>query len=196
MDIDRDWKPTVRGKIERTEGGARISASSGEKAERLRQRLPKQLAPEGLQIQGEEMNRDQFNEVEVNMRIDGVAWLRAAAKMAVASLSRPVDEAWLDTDDAKQLRSWMWDEEPIFDDGSPAFAYPREPSDRRHSCSAASASDHNDLDADQRQASRREHRAVRRAQTRRRSLADPQSAEAAPRRLENRGEFYWCRGFP
>ena len=127
VDIDCDWKPTVRGRIERTAGGARISTDSGEKAERLRQRLPKQqLAAEGLQIQGEEINRDQFNEVEVNMKIDGVVWLRAAAKMAVASLSRSVDGAWLDADDAKQLRSWMWDEEPIFVGGSPAFAYPRE----------------------------------------------------------------------
>jgi hypothetical protein len=37
--IDRNWAPTVRGNIERTEGGAFISASSEEEAKRLRDLL-------------------------------------------------------------------------------------------------------------------------------------------------------------
>ena len=49
--IDRDWKPTVRSNIKRLEGGARISARSDEEAKRLRERLVKQLAAEGLEIQ-------------------------------------------------------------------------------------------------------------------------------------------------
>jgi HNH endonuclease len=129
VDIDRDWKPIVRSNIERTESGARISARSREEAGRLRERLIKQLAAEGLQIQSEETGRDQFNEVELKVKLDGVVWLRAAAKMVLASLSLSVDESWLDPDDAKQLRQWLWEEQPTHEDGSPASTSPELPTD-------------------------------------------------------------------
>jgi hypothetical protein len=127
VEIDRNWKPTVRGGIDRFEGGARISASSEAEAKRLRDRLVKQLAADGLKIEGEELSRDQFNEVDIKVSLDGVVWLRAAAKMALASLSLCLDDTWLDGDDAKRLRRWLWDQEPTLDDGSPAFAHPNEP---------------------------------------------------------------------
>jgi HNH endonuclease len=128
VEIDRDWKPTVRSNIDRTEGGATIAAGSEEEATRLRERLVKQLAAEGLQIQDEEIHHDQFNEVEMKVKIVGVVWLRAAAKMVLSSLSRCVDDAWLDSEDAQRLRCWLWDEAPTSDDGSPAFTYPTEAS--------------------------------------------------------------------
>lgn len=86
------------------------------------------LAAEGLKIQDEEVTREQFNEVEVHVKRDGVVWLRAAAKMVLATLSLCVDEAWLETEDAARLRRWLWAEQPASDDGSPAFTYPTAPS--------------------------------------------------------------------
>ena len=73
------------------------------------------------------MNRVQFNEVDIKVMLDGVVWLRAAAKMALASLSLCVGDAWLDTNDAKRLRRWLWEKESTHDDRSPAFAHPNEP---------------------------------------------------------------------
>jgi hypothetical protein len=127
VEIDRTWRPTVRSKIERTATGARIWASSEEEAQRLRERLIKQLADEGLQIQSEELSRVAFNDVTIHTMIDGVAWLRAAAKMTLGTLSLVLDDTWLDTDDAKRLRQWLWTDEPTLDDGSLAFTYPVEP---------------------------------------------------------------------
>jgi hypothetical protein len=127
VDVDRSWKPTVRSKIERTATGANIWASSEEEAQRLRERLVKQLAKEGLKIQSEELSRTAFNDVTIHVMIDGVTWLRAAAKMALGALSLVLDDSWLDTDDAKRLRQWLWADEPTLDDGSPAFTYPVEP---------------------------------------------------------------------
>jgi hypothetical protein len=124
VEIDRNWTPTVRSKIERTATGARIWASSEEEAERLRERLIKQLADEELQIQSEELTRVAFNDVTIHTMIDGVAWLRAAAKMALGALSLVLGDTWLDTHDAKRLRQWLWADEPTLDDGSPAFTYP------------------------------------------------------------------------
>jgi hypothetical protein len=128
VDVDRNWQPIVRSKIDRTEDGATIAAGSLEEAKRLRERLVKQLAAEDLKIQSEEMSHDQFNEVEVKLKIDGVVWLRAAAKMVLASVSLCVDDAWLDSEDAARLRRWLWDQKPTSDNGSPAFTYPTEAS--------------------------------------------------------------------
>jgi hypothetical protein len=127
VDIDRNWRPTVRSKIERTETGARIWASSEHEAQRLRERLVKQLAADGLRIESEEMSHQEFNDVTIHTMIDGVGWLRAAAKMALGTLSLVLDESWLDTDGAKRLRQWLWADKPPLDDGSPAFVYPEEP---------------------------------------------------------------------
>jgi hypothetical protein len=65
VNLDRNWRPTVRSKIERTPGGARIWANSEEEARRLRERLIKQLADEGTQIENEELSRTAFNDVTV-----------------------------------------------------------------------------------------------------------------------------------
>ena len=103
VDIDRHWIPTVRSNIDRTETGATIAPDSEKEAKRLRERLVKRLAGEGLKIQDEEMTREQFDEVEVHVKRDGVVWLWAAPQTVLATLSLCVDEAWLETEDAPPL---------------------------------------------------------------------------------------------
>ncbi len=128
VDIDRDWKATVRGKIERTDGGgATIHAASEEEAKRLRERLVKQLAEEGREIQSESIATEKFDEVEINLSIDGGAWLRGAAKLVLGTLSLCADESWLDSDDAKRLQRWLWEKEPTDDAGAPVYTAPNPP---------------------------------------------------------------------
>lgn len=127
VDISRDWTPTVRSKIERTGTTAKIAAGSEDEANRLRERLVKQLNAEGLQIDTEETTREQFNEVAINVTLDGVVWLRAAAKMMLGALSLCVDDTLLETADIARLRRWLWEKQPTYDDGSPAFADPNQP---------------------------------------------------------------------
>ena len=54
-------------------------------------------------------------------------WQRAAAKMALATLSLSLPDDWLDTPDAERLLRWLWEEKPKNDDGSLAFTYPGAP---------------------------------------------------------------------
>jgi hypothetical protein len=128
VDIGRDWSARLRSSIsEEVKGKIRIAAESEDEARRLRERLIKRLESEGRTIQSEQLEHTKFRGVEVKIGLDGAAWLRAAAKMFLATLSLCVDEAWLDSDDAGRLRRSLWEAEPQHDDGSPAFAVPVEP---------------------------------------------------------------------
>jgi hypothetical protein len=64
--------------------------------------------------------------VVVSTQINGVTWLRMAAKITLGCLSKVVSDEWLDSADAAKYRGWLWDTKPTNPDGSPALGFPCE----------------------------------------------------------------------
>lgn len=126
-----DFKPKPRSALNVGDTEAKIVASNEQEVTRLTERLEKRLAAEGRSVAGPSTRREvPVKQVNVRVRIDGVMWLRAAAKMTlgVMSLSQPDD--WLDTASARQLIGWLWDDIPVDENGQPASLFPRSPDQR------------------------------------------------------------------
>jgi hypothetical protein len=126
-----DFKPKPRSALNVGDTEATIIASNEQEVARLTERLEKRLAAEGRSVAGPSTRREVPVEwVNVPVSIDGVMWLRAAAKMTlgVMSLSQPDD--WLDTPSARQLIGWLWDETPVDENGQLASLFPRSPDER------------------------------------------------------------------
>ena len=45
----------------------------------------------------------------MNTKLDGLVWLRMAAKVTLGCLSKVLDDSWLATADAAKYRSSLWD---------------------------------------------------------------------------------------
>jgi hypothetical protein len=130
--IGPDMKPKPRSGIDIGDAEATIVAASADDVDRLTARLEKQLAAEGRSISGPSTSREVAVElVDIPIGINGVTWLRAAAKMALGVMSLSQPEDWLDTPAARQLIGWLWDETPIDDDGNPKFLFPRAPDEEQ-----------------------------------------------------------------
>jgi hypothetical protein len=130
--IGPDMKPKPRSGIDIGDAEATIVAASADEVDRLTVRLEKQLAAEGRSISGPSTSREVAVElVDIPIGINGVTWLRAAAKMALGVMSLSQPEDWLDTSAARQLIGWLWDETPIDDDGNPKFLFPRAPDEEQ-----------------------------------------------------------------
>ncbi|MGN6587186.1 MAG: hypothetical protein ACTHKT_06890 [Solirubrobacterales bacterium] len=103
-----------------TEEEARKAAKA--KIERMRRRGQQvKLAPAG-------MSRHKSDEpVTAKMSLSFSSTLRArvAAKIALGAFSLVLPEDWLDTDAAKLLQSWLWDEKPKTPEGEVIFAAPK-----------------------------------------------------------------------
>lgn len=128
---DGPWQAQVRSSIEYHGDEVRIRAPNMEEYERLLERVRRRVESEGRTFHppGEPEVIDSGAAVEMRTQIDGVVWLRSAAKTTLAALSLVLDDAWLDTPDAAMLRGWLWDADPRNADGQKALAFPMEPAD-------------------------------------------------------------------
>jgi hypothetical protein len=126
--IAPDMKPKPRSGIEIGNTEATIIASSEEEIERLMARLEKQLAAQGRSFDGPASRREvRIEEVQIPVSVNGVTWLRAAAKMTLGIMSLSQPDEWLDTPSALRLIGWLWDESPVDENGEPKFLVPRSP---------------------------------------------------------------------
>lgn len=123
---DGPWSVRMRSGIEREGAHVRIRAADQEEFNRLWAKLARKLEGEGITL-GEPPTpkmQEIDGPIEVENRIDGLIWLRMAAKVSLAALSLVLDESWLDTSEAAKYRSWLWDDDPKNPDGSPALGLP------------------------------------------------------------------------
>jgi hypothetical protein len=127
VDIDRDFRPHPRSRINRSDSDVTISGGSEAEINRLAERVFRQLEAEGRTPGHPSVDRREFNSIEVGFKCDGVVWLRAMAKMILATLSLSLDDGWLDTAHAERLRHYMWAPNPVNDDGSEAATFPSQP---------------------------------------------------------------------
>lgn len=120
------WKATVRASIEWKEDEVIVRASDRAEYERLLARVRHKVESEGREFvePGEPTEIADSEVVVVRTKLDGVIWLRMAAKVTLGCLSLVLDEKWLDTSEAAKYRGWLWDDTPVNDDGSPALGLP------------------------------------------------------------------------
>lgn len=64
-------------------------------------------------------------EARMGLSLDASIRARVAAKIALGAFSLVLPEDWLDTETAKLLQSWLWDDKPKTRSGKPIFAVPR-----------------------------------------------------------------------
>lgn len=64
-------------------------------------------------------------EAKMSLSFDSTIRARVAAKIALGTFSLVLPEDWLDTDAAKLLQSWLWDDSPKTATGETIFAAPR-----------------------------------------------------------------------
>jgi hypothetical protein len=77
---------------------------------------------------GPAVQREKSDEpIEARMELSFSATIRAraAAKIALGAFSLVLPEDWLDSDAAKLLQGWLWDESPKTADGGTIFASPQ-----------------------------------------------------------------------
>jgi len=120
------WKATVRAAIEWDGDKVTIRASNRAEYDKLVARVKRDVEAQGRQFTppGEPTEIETDGPVVVTTKIDGVVWLRMAAKVTLACLSRVVDESWLSSDNASMYRGWLWDEHPVNELGQPALGFP------------------------------------------------------------------------
>lgn len=120
------WKATVRGSIEWQDDTVRIRASNRAEYDKLLSRVRRDVEAQGKTFvkPGEPTEIETSGPVVVSAKLDGVVWLRMAAKVTLGCLSKTLDDAWLDTTEAAKYRGWLWDETPTNDDGTPALGFP------------------------------------------------------------------------
>jgi hypothetical protein len=123
------WKATVRATIEREGDEIFIRAANRAEYEKLFERARREVEAEGRELAnpGEPTEVEDSGMVIVRAKVSGLIWLRMAAKVTLGCLSKVLDDDWLDTADAVKYRSWLWDQAPVNEDGSPARGLPVEP---------------------------------------------------------------------
>ena len=68
---------------------------------------------------------DAPTEARMTLALSTTIRARVAAKIALGAFSLVLPEDWLDTEAAKLLQSWLWDELPKTADGGTIFASPK-----------------------------------------------------------------------
>ncbi len=123
------WYATVRGGINRVGDQVQIRASNRAEYEKLLARVKRDIEDEGgvFTDPGEPTEAEDSGPVTIQVQLDGVVYLREMAKITLGCLSLVLDESWLDTDDAEKYRGWLWGDNPVNDDGSPALGFPVSP---------------------------------------------------------------------
>lgn len=72
---------------------------------------------------------DEPIEARMELSLSSTIRARAAAKIALGTFSLVLPEDWLDTDTARLLQSWLWDDSPRTADGGKIFAAPQKAPD-------------------------------------------------------------------
>jgi hypothetical protein len=122
------WKGKIRGGIERDGDTVRIRASNRIEYEALIARVRRDAERDGRTFidPGTPEEFETNGPIVVKAEVDAVVWLRMAAKVTLGCLSKILDERWLDSADAEKYRNWLWDADPVNDEGKPALAFPVE----------------------------------------------------------------------
>lgn len=122
------WKGKIRGGIERDGDTVRIRAANRKEYDALIARVRRDAERDGRTFvdPGTPQEFETHGPIVVKARVDGVVWLRMAVKVMLGCLSKVLDEAWLDSADAEKYRQWLWDPNPVNDNGKPALAFPVE----------------------------------------------------------------------
>jgi hypothetical protein len=128
------WKATVRASIEWKGDEVVIRASNRAEYDKLLGRVRRKIESEGKEFvdPGEPIEFADSGLIVVRTKLDGVIWLRMAAKITLGCLSLALDESWLDTPDATKYQGWLWREDPVNEDGSPALGLPSSASELDH----------------------------------------------------------------
>jgi hypothetical protein len=128
------WKATVRASIEWNGDEVVIRASNRTEYEKLLARVRRKIEEEGREFTdpGEPTEVADSGLIVVRTKLDGVIWLRMAAKITLGCLSLVLDERWLGTADAAKYQGWLWDEVPVNEDGSTALGLPSSASELDH----------------------------------------------------------------
>jgi hypothetical protein len=112
--IVRDRVPTYPGSIVRDGDRISIAADTEERAAELLERVKRQLAEDGHTV-GDYTQEIRSSQPRVNgdVEVSLFAGVRMGAKLGLAFGAEAFDEAWRLSDEAEQLREWMWGETPI-----------------------------------------------------------------------------------
>jgi hypothetical protein len=130
------WEPKPLPEVTRTADGFVVSAADDAELDRIQRDLERKLGYDGKTLTpGERQRRDVAPQVEARFVFRPAVWLRMAAKMALGTASLVWDDAWLDTQSAKDVQQTLWDPNPRMDDGEPAEMVPAyRPNELAHLC--------------------------------------------------------------
>jgi hypothetical protein len=108
----------------------RVTAQNKDEARRAVESKVERLRRDGFKVQVGQPRTvrqpDDPVEAKFTLSMDSFLRARVAAKIALGAFSLVLPEEWLDTDGAKLLQSWLWDERPKTEDGGVIFAAPQE----------------------------------------------------------------------
>jgi len=122
---DAEGRPRLHGRIIESGDMVRIVAGSQEHADRLRERVRRRAEAEGKAIEITEQGTSRVRpRITSNVSLDGVAWGRMAAKIALGVASAIYPEDWRASADADALRRQMRDEHPRSPTGEPMGLVP------------------------------------------------------------------------
>lgn len=122
------WRARIRASIDYDGDEVRIRASSLAEYHKLLDRVRRQAEADGRTFvePSEPEVTETDGPVVVSTRVNGVTWLRMAAKVTLGCLSRVMNDDWLDSAEAAKYRGWLWDAKPTNPDGTPALGFPCE----------------------------------------------------------------------
>ena len=126
--LDGKWEPIPLPHVQEDDNKFIITASSFAEAERATSKKVSRLKRDGQKIESEPVMRWQKvenPEVQVDISMSATIRVRAAAKVALGVLSLVLPDDWLDSEGAKQLQGWMWDDWPKNAEGQKIIAPPR-----------------------------------------------------------------------
>jgi hypothetical protein len=103
----------------------RIVAGSADELNEIIEKVQERAKRDGRELTLGELSEQTIGEVSGRVAFDGVLWLRATTKIAVAAASLVLDETWVTTPQAKKYREFLWAAAPTNLDGkTPATTYP------------------------------------------------------------------------
>jgi hypothetical protein len=119
-----DGQTEIIPRVERYGDEISISVGSDDELNEVIKKITERAARNGKTLTPGEIKRRVVQEVAGRIVIDGTLWLRATTKMALAAASLVLPEEWLSGSEATTYRSFLWDENPVRDEGGPATAFP------------------------------------------------------------------------
>lgn len=117
--IVEDGVPRYPGSIVHAEDTATIAADTPERARTLLDRLRRQLAKDGQEIAGfsQKVRKEHRPRLSRNLSMSIADGVRMGAKLGLAFGAEAFDEGWRASAEAKQLRAWLWTDQPTTAEG-------------------------------------------------------------------------------